>query len=64
MFRMFQTHPETLQYFPEFSDLDSAEKQRNSETFKNHGEKVGEYTKDQGQSQLKSMVYQWREVIC
>ena len=63
MFRMFQAHPETLQYFPEFSDLDSAEKQRNSETFKTHGEKVREYSKYQGHSQLKSVVYQWWEVI-
>ena len=37
---MFQTNPETLQYFPDFSELDSPEKQKNSETFKTHAEKV------------------------
>ena len=37
---MFQTNPETLQYFSDFSELDSPEKQKNSETFKAHGEKV------------------------
>lgn len=37
---MFQLHPETLQYFSDFSDLDSPEKQKNSETFKTHAEKV------------------------
>lgn len=38
--QMFQTHPETLELFPKFSDLDSADKQQNSEVFKEHGEKV------------------------
>ena len=37
---MFQLHPETLQYFSDFSELDSPEKQKNSETFKTHAEKV------------------------
>ena len=37
---MFQAHPETLEFFPEFSDLDTPEKQQNSEVFKEHGEKV------------------------
>ena len=37
---MFQLHPETLQYFSDFSELDTPEKQKNSETFKTHAEKV------------------------
>ena len=38
--RMFQDHPETRDYFPKFQDLDSPDKQRNSEEFKDHAEKV------------------------
>jgi len=38
--QMFQVHPETLQYFSDFSELDSPEKQKNSDTFKTHAEKV------------------------
>ena len=37
---MFQAHPETLQYFHQFHDLDTPEKQKNSEALKNHAEKV------------------------
>ena len=37
---MFQAHPETLKHFSKFSDLDSADKQQNSEVFKEHAEKV------------------------
>ena len=37
---MFQDHPETRDYFPKFQDLDSSDKQRNSEEFKDHAEKV------------------------
>ena len=37
---MFQTHPETLEYFSQFSDLDTPDKQRTSEVFKDHAEKV------------------------
>lgn len=37
---MFQAHPETLQYFHQFHDADTPEKQKNSEAFKNHAEKV------------------------
>ena len=39
-FRMFQTNPETIQYFPQFSELDNPDKQKNSEVFKDHAEKV------------------------
>jgi len=38
--KMFQDHPETLEHFPKFRDLDSSDKQRNSEAFKEHAEKV------------------------
>ena len=37
---MFQTNPETIQYFSQFSELDTPDKQRNSEVFKDHAEKV------------------------
>ena len=38
--RMFQDHPETRDYFPKFQDLDTPDKQRNSEEFKDHAERV------------------------
>ena len=37
---MFISHPETLELFPQFSDLNSPEKQKSSDVFKDHGEKV------------------------
>ena len=37
---MFQDHPETREHFPKFQDLDTPDKQRNSEEFKDHAEKV------------------------
>jgi len=38
--QMFISHPETLELFPQFSDLNSPEKQKSSDVFKDHGEKV------------------------
>ena len=37
---MFETHPETLQYFPQFEGLNSPEEQKKSEVFQEHSEKV------------------------
>ena len=37
---MFETHPDTMKYFPQFSGLDSPAEQKKSEVFQEHSEKV------------------------
>ena len=37
---MFQTHPDTFQYFPQFKGLNRPEEQKTSEVFQDHSEKV------------------------
>ena len=37
---MFETHPDSLQYFPQFEGLNSPEEQKKSEVFQDHSEKV------------------------
>ena len=37
---MFETHPDTMKYFPQFAGLDSQTEQQKSEVFQEHSEKV------------------------
>ena len=49
---MFETHPDTMKYFPQFSGLDSPAEQKKSEVFQEHSEKVNKTWSNPSQNHI------------
>ena len=58
--RMFQSRPETFQFFPQFQGLDGPEQQKRSEVFQEHSEKVKEYLHKQNLLKTDSFIWTYK----